>query len=117
MADLFGRKLLDFAEDVQPLIGHMPAYTLVTSGIKWMCNFDPQKNVDLFKDYVAKPYGSRIESKDESFFLTAELGSSGHENTLVDMIRNVWTIGLTAQDKEAVWAHLQVLLLLSRRCA
>lgn len=114
--DLFNRKLSEFAAAVKPLVGHLPEYALLVSSIKWLTQFEPHRNQHLFDQVVASLYEERIIAKDEAFFLSP--GSLDYHQSpgLVDLLRSVWTSSLTDADKQAVWAHLQVLVVLNRRC-
>lgn len=124
----FNEKLLDFLEDLKPLLSALPAYTLVSSSVKWVCQFDPVKNYELFHKHVMIPYGDRISRRDENFFmedLTVPISIEGNNNTnnsngggmgIVNLLRNLWKTQLNDADKTAVWAHLEVLQILCKRC-
>ena len=116
--ELFNRKLRDFMDDLKPIIGHLPEFSLVSKSVLLLANLEPKKNQELFNFFIAQPYEARVMSRDENFFLergdqlcTEAGGSAG----LMPMLRQVWSSLLPA-DREAVWAHMQVLLVLNRRC-
>ena len=113
--ELFNRKLEDFVDDLHPVIGHLPEYKLVSSGIKWLSQYDAQKNQQLFDKYVLEYYENRIMQRDEAFFLSSD--NYGYQDmNLVQLLKSVWATSLTPNDKNAVWGHMQVLTVLSRRC-
>lgn len=113
--ELFNRKLEDFVDDLRPVIGHLPEYMLVSSGIKWLSQYDAHKNQQLFDMYVLSQYEDHIVKRDEQFFLTSD--NYGYTDmNVVQLLKSVWSSSLTTNDKNAVWDHMQVLTLLSRRC-
>ncbi len=115
--ELFNRKLDAFVSDVRPLVGHMPEYTTAASSIRLLASLEPRKNQDLFDTFVARPYEDRILARDEAFFMDhADLGAGASNAGVVQLLKNVWAQSLAPQDKDAVWAHLQVLIVLNRRC-
>lgn len=124
--DMFNRKLQDFLADLQPLLGHLPEYNLVSSSSKWLTQFDPRQNYQLFDRHVAAPFGDRIKAMDEEFFMSDKIqvgipsSNEGGPNDggfgVVQLIRSVWSSRMSKQDREAVWAHLRVLVVLSERC-
>ena len=124
---MFNEKLLDFLEDLRPILHTVPAYTLMSSSIKWVCQFDPIKNYELFHKHVMIPYGERIAARDENFFLedmtvphmptSMDFGNGGGSGMgIVSLLRDVWKSQLGDADKAAVWAHLDVLQILCKRC-
>ena len=116
--DLFNRKLSAFLGDLRPLVGTVPEYAVASSSVRMLAQMEPRKNQELFDAYVAQPYEERIIAKDEAFFLEHDetaLGGGADNVGVVQLLRQVWQ-GLSAADKDAVWAHLQVLVVLNRRC-
>ena len=106
---MFNRKLIDFITDLKPVIGHMQEYSLALSSVKMLDKIDEHKNQAMFDHYIATPYHQRIDACDDAFFL-------GQDNIgVMHLLKTVWS-GMPQQDKDAVWAHLRVLLVLNRRC-
>lgn len=114
--DLFNRKLLDFIADLKPIIGTLPEYGVASASAKLMSQVDEKKNQQFFDRYVAS-FEPSILSRDESFFLRRDFDAGvGQEGVgVVQLLQGVWG-GLSAEEKDAVWSHLQVLLVLNRRC-
>jgi hypothetical protein len=116
--ELFNRKVLDFVEDLEPLLRHLPEYKLLSASTQWMRALDARQNQRIFLEWVAAPFGEQIRARDEGFFLRADVDRE-HVNAsgigVVNMLRDVWR-GLSDGDKDAIWCHLQVLLVLSDRC-
>lgn len=136
---MFNDSLLDFINDLAPIMGNLPEYNLVCSGVKWLNRFEPSRNQAIFHRHVAVPYAARITVKDETFFLESEefdariggeeknyfssgarsSGSSSHDNSndgILQLLRNVWKLQLSEADKLAIWSHLHVLIALDRKC-
>jgi hypothetical protein len=112
--ELFNRKLADFLEDLHCVVGHLPEYTLLSSSVKWLTQYDVTRNQKLFDMYVSAKYEDYILQHDEQFFLSTDYSDVGDMN-LVHMLKRVWST-LTDKDKEAIWVHLHVLAILNRRC-
>ncbi len=116
--ELFNRKVLDFVEDLEPLLRHLPEYRLLAASTQWMRTIDARQNQRIFEEWVAVPFGEQIRRRDEGFFLRADVDRT-HVNAtgfgVIAMLRDVW-LGLSDGDKDAIWSHLQVLLVLGERC-
>lgn len=112
--ELFNRKLADFLEDLHCVVGHLPEYTLLSSSVKWLTQYDETRNQKLFDMYVSAKYEDYILQHDEQFFLSTDYSDVGDMN-LVHMLKRVWST-LSDKDKEAIWVHLHVLAILNRRC-
>ena len=116
--ELFNRKLSDFVEDLAPLLGHLPDYKMLTATINLLSSMQPCKNQQYFDAYIAAWFESQIMAEDEDFFLAHDYPDAGSTCTdlgIVPLLKNVWTT-LGDTDRQAVWAHLKVLVLLNRRC-
>ena len=120
--ELFNRKLLDFADDLRALKEGMPhlqvpELDVLRPSIKLALTVDETKPRRMFNDYVAAHYEQRILDKDERFFLEqAAFGGGSQESfNLVQVLRRMWT-ELSPSDRDAIWAHLRVLLLLNAKC-
>jgi hypothetical protein len=109
---MFNRKLIDFVTDLKPVLGHMQEYTLALSSVKMLDVIDERKNQVIFDLYIATPYHERIDACDDNFFLNHD-----DPNTVgvMQLLKTVWA-NMSQLDKDAVWAHLRVLLVLNRRC-
>lgn len=112
--ELFNRKLADFLEDLHCVVGHLPEYTLLSSSVKWLTQYDPARNQQLFDMYVSSQYEDYIMRRDEQFFLSTEYSGVSDMN-LVHLLKSVWST-LSEPDRDAIWVHLRVLAVLNRRC-
>ena len=110
---LFNNKLIDFIEDLQGIIGHMPEYKILLTSAKFLAQVKEKQNQKLFHDVVVVPYGRSILTRDEAFLLDEKY--SENKADVVDMLKHQWST-MQAQDKESVWAHMTVLVTLSERC-
>jgi hypothetical protein len=118
---MFNEKLLDFIEDLRPVLSTIPEYTLMSSSVKWLGRFEPAKNSQIFHQYLVVPFGDHIANEDEEFFLesgSVSLGGTGVSDGmgLLSLLRSVWRSKLVDTDKKAIWMHLRVLVALSGRC-
>lgn len=110
---VFNNKLIDFVDDLKGAIGHLPEYSLISSSATFLAKFQERQNYAMFDRYIAQPYGESILARDEAFLLTQNYSNSN--GGIVDLIKGVWK-DLPAGDRESVWAHLHVLLVLAARC-
>jgi hypothetical protein len=110
---MFNNKLVDFLEDLKGVIGHLPDYTILLSSAKFLAQFKERQNQELFERYVNQPYGSLIVARNEAFLLDEKYSNS--KSDIVSLLKNVWATMQDA-DKESVWAHMHVLVVLSQRC-
>jgi hypothetical protein len=114
MYQMFQNKLQDFLDDLRPALGTLPEYNLLTTSMKFI---SPEKNYAFFNTFVAVPYGARLIAKDEGFFLDSSFApGSGKSDSinLIVMVKEAWS-SLSAQDRDAIWAHLSVLMLIRDR--
>jgi hypothetical protein len=110
---LFNNKLIDFLEDLEGVVGHLPEYAVLVSSAKFLAQFKPSQNQELFASYVRQPYGASILARDEAFLLEEKFSASKAD--VVSLLKNVWST-LRPEDKESVWAHMHVLVVLCDRC-
>lgn len=116
--ELFNRKLADFIEDLAPLMQHMPDYQMLRATAALLSSMQPRKNQEYFDMYVAAWFERQILDRDEEFFLSRDYPDAQdtcQDLGIVPMLKAVWT-SLAQGDRDAVWAHLKVLVLLNRRC-
>jgi hypothetical protein len=114
MYAVFNAKLLDFVDDMQGILRHVPQYKMLVASIKLLSQFQPHQNHTFFRQYVATPYEASIVARDEAFLLNQDYNVGGEDVDIVSLVKGVWT-SLTPEDKDSIWAHLQVLLAISRR--
>jgi hypothetical protein len=116
---LFNAKLIDFVDDLQGVLGHLPEYTVFASSARLLSQFQLRQNQGMFDRYVAKPYGAFIVARNEAFLLDQDFsdvtGGGSQNDGIVSLLKSVWT-SLPQEDKESIWAHMQVLLVLNDRC-
>lgn len=116
--ELFNRKLADFVEDLAPLMQHMPDYQMLSATASLLSSMQPRKCQEYFDMYVAAWFEKQILERDEHFFLARDYPDAQttcQDLGIVPMLKSVWA-SLSQPDRDAVWAHLKVLVLLNRRC-
>lgn len=118
---LFNRKLSDFISDLKVVKSEISASTdipdldLMRTGINFASTLDVTNPHRVFNKQVAIPYEARILQKDENFFMNESYAHADIDFDIIDVIKKAWS-SITAQNKTAIWQHLQILLLLNRRC-
>jgi hypothetical protein len=114
---IFNTKLADFLEDVEPIIGHLSEYTVIKSTVALMTRMSPSNNHVAFMYYVGNAYGEKLKSHDESFFIETDYTVyDEYVSTpdIISLLKRMW-LNLSVQDKNAVWDHLDVLILVSEQ--
>ena len=111
--ELFNRKLIDFLTDLCPVIGKLPEYSLALASAKMIAVADVRQNQLMFDSFVAVPFDEKITARDESFFMTEYTDPTNVG--MVQLLKVAWST-MQDSDHEAVWSHLQVLVVLNRRC-
>ncbi len=116
---LFNNKLIDFLDDLKGVIGHLPEYSVMASSARFLSQFQLRQNQNLFERFVAQPYGPSILARDECFLLeesfTGVTGGGSNNAGVVSLIKCVWK-SLSQADRESIWAHMHVLIVLNERC-
>jgi hypothetical protein len=117
---LFNRKLSDFTSDLVTSFPHVPEFNIMRKSAQLMANvMDVKGNQALFDKHVASRYADHIKCRDEAFFLTESYAAAGGNTSsglnVVEVLKGVWR-SLSDADKDAMWRHLQVLVILNERC-
>lgn len=115
---MFNRKLTDMLEDLAACFPTVPEFAVALSPPgRLLMTIDPSHPHHMFHEYVVLPYERRILDRDDAFLLSQELFGppSSTQGDVVALIKRVWC-GATVEDREAIWRHLHVLIVLSRRC-
>lgn len=121
IAEMFNRSLSNFLDDLEVVgISSLPEYAFVKAGCHLLARVDPQRLPRVFHEYISIPFGAFIDAQDEEFLLRHDeydtLPELPDAVTLVRIMKRIWP-GLDATNKAAIWKHLQVLQVLSRRVA
>lgn len=109
---MFNNSLMDFLKDLQPLLSHLSEFGMIFNSVKFLSKVEPEKNQQVFNQYIASVYSDKILDKNESFFMDESYDANAQ---LVNLLKTMWG-KLNEQDREMVWQHLHVLLVLNRRC-
>lgn len=116
---MFNRKLFDMLEDLASSFPTVPEFGIAVSPTARMfMNLDPSKAQKMFHEYVGTPFEKHIVARDEAFLLSQNhehFGVAASSGDIIRMIKGVW-MEASVEDKDAIWKHLHVLIVLSRRC-
>ena len=124
MLECFNKKLTEFGRDLARLYPSDPDILSFKASLACMTLVDPKKPERLYHAHVCKPYGERLLSRDESFFLTSNEIESAVEahaaefpemtRALLSKLREYWSL-MSEGDKTAVWNYFKVLTMLSSK--
>lgn len=116
---MFNRKLYDMLEDLAASFPIVPEFGIAISPTaRMLMNIDPTQAQRMFHEYVALPFEMHILARDDGFLLSQErFGPTGGVGTadMISLIKGVWR-DASNDNKDAIWKHLHVLIILSRRC-
>lgn len=112
--DLFNRSFANFLEDLEAIgIETLPEYPMLRASCELLAQIDKKKPAQMLYTYITVPYEEQLLRCDEEFFLTTQLTAQDNM-PLVRAIQLIWR-ELNESNKTAVWRHMHVLLVLSRR--
>lgn len=113
---LFNGKLQDFVSDLTE-IHPLPDLKVFKGMLELAIKMDATVPSAMFHKCVAVPYGAFIKNKDEAFLTGHTFDEVGQftDLNIVNRLKTLW-VDLSHDNKDAVWKHLQVLLVLSQRC-
>jgi hypothetical protein len=123
---LMNLKIVEFLNDLEHILCDLPDYLAFTQSVRFMSSVDESAVQRSFNEYICVPYGNYISNEDEVFFIESVSTESG-ENVvnnnhpsaidfdLVRIIKKKW-MTLSSGDKNAIWSHLKLLMLLNERC-
>jgi len=115
-AELFNRKLNDFLEDLEAIgIRSVADYPLLKASCQLLASVDKARPADMFLRYVVGPYEDQIVRRNEDFFLKETYKSVSADMAIVNAIKQIWST-LDLHNKDAIWQHMLVLMVLSKKC-
>ena len=116
---MFNEKLKDFLKDVIVVCPNVSEIKILLTGLNLLDKKDIQKN---FNENVVIPYEKFIMARDEDFFVNnrsfsedqKQWGDSNMIGELIQRLKDNW-ISLSPQNKNAIWDHLTILVVLCKR--
>lgn len=110
---MFNRKLEDFLDDMSLTHPHVKEFAMLQKSTAILINVDVSQPRLLFSRYVDAPYGDAIRQRNETFLLAESFNESAtHSQDVVSLLKSVWR-EMDVDNKDAVWRHLQTLVMLS----
>jgi hypothetical protein len=108
---VFNTKLIDFLEDLNGVLGHVPDYKTLVTSAKFLARMNERQNAKLFIQFVSGPYGKEILERNESFFVDRDFKEAKDANAgdIVQLLKGVWK-NLAKEDRDSIWAHLHMLV-------
>ena len=114
---MFNRKLIEFLNDLCLCCPEVGSFSMLSTAVGVGIKVDPTAAQKVFHSSVVDGYGDKIKNKDETFFLQHsydEHATTYDLQVIVNNLKQVWK-NLSNENKEAIWKHLQVLMVLSTR--
>ena len=111
---LFNKKLMGFADDLLLICPDMPEIVLFKTTLSVCIPMTPNLPQQVFHSTVTQKYSDSIISKNEAVLLNESYDDLTNDLDIIEKIKHIWKT-LSDDNKNAVWQHLQVLLVLSNR--
>ena len=111
---LFNKKLMGFVEDLLLLCPNMAEFVLFKTTLSITASMTPKLPQQVFHSTVTEKYSECITNKSEDVLLNESYTDITDDLNIIDKIKHIWKT-LTDENKNAIWQHLQVLLVLSNR--
>ena len=131
--DSFNSKLEEFISELMATFPELSDLRALKTSFTFAKTMNIRLPQQMFKAHVADKFGAKIMSNDEGFFLdydyrdviaTAQ-NALGDDNAaippmggvdIVGQLKSMWK-DMSADNKDAVWRYLSVLIYLSGKCA
>lgn len=110
----FNKALKEFIKCSIERFPHVKELKMMLMSYKMLKTLSKKRPCKLFKS-ITHDCQDSIMNKDESYFLQYGCDSSSIADTFNATIHKEWD-QMTDDDKNAIWQHLQVLVLLSHKC-
>lgn len=125
MISLFNDRLREFIQDISRIYPSSKEFGMAHMV---MSQIDPYAPLKMFNEMVREPYAERIRKRDESILFSHDVDDQVNQlqnapNRLIKekdafnilaQIRQLWST-IDCNDREAIWKHLNVLLLITER--
>lgn len=114
----FNKAFKGFIKDLSRSYPDVPEFKMMLGGYKVVKTLNKKYVSQLFKSTI-NPYVKNIMERDASFFINPGFTLSDEYSivykAMVPVFVNLWTKS-DEVNREAVWNHLQYLILLSNKC-
>lgn len=115
---LFNQKLIGFFEDLSATFPEERDIKMALEAIQGAKKINPRLLLDMFVEYVTKPLRDPILAEDEEkviAFAKATIQTQYNDMSPALMIFDKHWPTMSETNREAIWKHLKVLVLLSER--
>ena len=109
-------QIKNFIRELRTLFPQDQIFSVAEYSIKMYATTDPENLITTFKTYLNE-YRTKIEKKDETFFMTTEydFNKTSYTEKIISQLRTKWNT-LDEQNKKSIWLYLAVILKLSDKC-
>ena len=114
--EIFNTKFAEMLNDLTVLFGDDADLTLLRTGFAIARAASKDSAWRVFHDQVAAPYGKVILARDESFFMTFNIGGDANALAIVGRVRDAWRT-MSEDNRVAIWKYFTLLVQLSQRIA
>lgn len=93
---------------------HMKELKMLLVTYKTLKTISKKKPCKIFLQILTEDFHKAIMDKDESFFMTHQVECQDIIGYLKNAVHREWSL-MSEEDKDKIWQHLQVLLILSKK--
>jgi hypothetical protein len=115
---MFNNKLIGFFEDLADSFPEEKEIKAALEAIQGAKKINPRLILDMFVEYVERPLHDAIMKEDEGIvidFAKKSISNQFNEISPALMIFDKHWPNLSEQNREAIWKHLKVLVLLAEK--
>lgn len=116
--DKFNQTFREFGDDILKVFPEDNEFRMYNLAIATAMLVNPEIVFNIFYDRVILPFGDRVLSKDESFFLNHDYddvrGEHEEASAIIDKVKSYWKV-MGDADREVVWKYFKVLVLLGKK--
>lgn len=110
--DIFNTRFMEFIDDITKVSPDIAKYKTIVSMVTGLDRTTVHR---IFNEFVVTPFREHIVARDESFFLNESYDNVPNRDVnIIEHLKGIWG-ALGAGDKECVWKHLNLLVMLSER--
>ena len=113
LIDTLFTQFSDFLKQLQNMYPEDTDFTIFLSTLQLLKSANPMLVVNFVKTDIIDPYGSKIISKDESFFLNNDY--TKHREVDLNIVEKLKTYiqNMSPNSKDIVWKYIEILMKLT----
>lgn len=113
LIDTLFTQFTDFLKQLENMFPEDTDFPVFLTTLQLLKSTNPMLVVNFIKTDIINPYGSKIISKDESFFLDNDFNS--HQDVDLNIVNKLKTYiqNMSPNSKDIVWKYIEILMKLT----